>query len=351
MFDKLGDLLSPMSLSAITQAFILSKEAQGLSPKTLQTYHERLHQLVVFLGDPPFRQFGPELLDDYLVHLQRRRAKYVNNGYRPTEYAPLSPATIETIKTTLRTFGNWLVERGYRDRSPAVHLKRRRHSRYSASRSMHPDDLLRMLAYLKLAARARNPIDIRDLALLAFVADSFVRAGEAAGLDVDDVYWDKSFVDRDDRVTYEARVEGKVGERLVTFSEQTALYMLDWLDVRPELDCPALWVGLCRWHAHERHPRCTACQNFGSRLTPNAIAQMFKRTGKRAGVTGRVNPHALRHLGGIVYAEQAGIEVAQEKLGHTSIAVTRLHYVPQNRERVRRETGRLSFVDRPENDG
>jgi integrase len=170
-----------------------------------------------------------------------------------------------------------------------------------------------------------------------------------SGLNVADVNFNRSFGDGDGGLTYEAVVDGKVGPRLVTFSERTALFMLDWLDVRPDVDTAAFFISICRNHFAGKHPRCTACRVFGKRLTTTAIAQAFKRLGRRTGVEGKVNPHAVRHLGGIVYAERAGIEIAQEKLGHTSIMTTRMHYVPQNRDLVRRATSRLSpLADEPE---
>ncbi len=330
------------SSDALNQ-FLLAREAQGLSPKTLQTYRERLCPLFAFLGRPPIGAIGPAELDTYLVFLQRRKTKFVNNPYRPIEHAALAPATIEGVKESIRVFFRWSLSRGLISSNPSEHLKRRKHSHFAKVRAMEPNTLMQMLAYARLAALARNPIDVRDLALLAFTADSLARVGEVSNMDVRDVDFDKAF-GAGGVLTYEARVEGKVGERLVTFSEQTALYMLDWLDVRPVTETPSFFVAMCRHHFRAQHSRCTACRVFGRRLTTNAISQAFKRIAKRTGVTGKVNPHSIRHLGGIVYAERGGIEVAQTKLGHTTIMTTRMHYVPENRDRVRTATARLSPV-------
>jgi integrase len=333
-----------LSLCDAIEEFLTAREAEGVSDKTIETYMERLYPFCKFVDCHRLVKVTPAELDAYLVMLRRRKAKYVNNPYRPPEKGGLSPATIEGIKESLRVFFNWAVDRGLLSKSPAAHLRRRKFARYARVRAMDAENLVKMLAYAKLAALARNPIDIRDLALLAFTADSLARVGEVSAMNIDDVQFDRSFADGNGHVVYEAFVSGKVGGRLVTFSEQTALFMLDWLDVRPEVESPAVFVATCRHHYREQHPRCTACRVYGQRLTTNAISQCFKRIAKRAGVEGKVNPHAIRHLGGIVYAERAGIEVAQEKLGHTTIMTTRMHYVPHNRDRVRAETAKLSFV-------
>lgn len=333
--------------------FIVAREAQGLTPKSLIAYRERLNPFCKFLNCPSLHRVGPTEVDSYLVFLQRRTVKYVNNPYRPPENERLSPATIEGIKVTLKTFFNWCVERNHISESPCAHLRIKRFSRFARVRAMDAGNLKRMLAYAKLAALARNPIDIRDLSLLSFTADSLARVGEVSGLDVSNVDFNRSFDDGSGRLTFEAYVDGKVGPRLVTFSEQTALFMLDWLEVRPVVDHDSFFVAICRNHFREQHPRCTACRVFGRRMTTQAIAQAFKRLAKRVGIDAKekVNPHAIRHLGGIVYAERAGIEIAQEKLGHTSIMTTRMHYVPQNRDLVRRATSRLSPVsEEPDQD-
>ena len=327
--------------TAIVQ-FITAREAEGLTPKTLQIYQERLNPFCKFIGDKRLAGVGAADVDGFMVMLRRRRTKYVNNHCRPTEKGGLSEATLEGYKESIKVFFNWCVVRGLIANSPAAHLRRRRFSRYAQTRAMEPEALMQMLAYTKLAALARNPIDIRDLALLCFTADTLARVGEVSSMEYDNVLFDKSYADNDGHVVYEALVDGKVGERLVTFSEPTALYMLDWMEVRPVTDTKAFFVSVCRNHFREQHPRCTACRVFGRRLTPNAISLTFKRIASRAGIIGKVNPHAIRHLGGIVYAERAGIEIAQEKLGHTSIVTTRMHYVPQNRDRVRAATARLS---------
>ena len=325
--------------------FLAAREAQGLTQTTLDIYQQRLGLFCKHVNGYKLAQVSPADVDKYLVMLRRRQWKYVNNPYRPPENGGLAPATIEGIKMALKVFFKWCVERDLIDKSPAAHLRKQKFSQYARKRAMNPETLMQMLEYVRLAARARNPIDIRDLALLSFVADSLARVGEVSSMNIQDVDFNRSFVDVNEFVVYEAAVTGKVGERLVTFSEQTALYMLDWLEVRPEVETASFFVAICRNHFRERHPRCTACRVFGNRMTTNSMSLTFKRIAKRCGAEGKVNPHSIRHLGGIVYAERAGIEIAQEKLGHTSIMTTRLHYVPSNRDRVRSETARLSPVE------
>lgn len=344
-----------ISIHDAVSAYLVAREAAGLRDRTIDEYQLRLGYFVDYIGpDYPLDDIGPDKVDSYLVHLRRRKEKHVNNPHRPSENGGLSKATISGYGETLKTFFTWCVNRQYIKWNPARHVKRFRKSRIAHNRAMDPDNLVKMLKYLELAAKARNPVDVRDLAILALMADSLARRGEVSSINLSSIDFNKSFKDKRGRITYQAEVDGKVGPRLVTFSEATALYLLDWLDVRPEVPPDnkghPFFVALCRWH-DEQFGKCTSCRNAKNRLTSQAIYLIFKRLGKRAGVEGKINPHAVRHLGGIMYAERAGIEVAQEKLGHTSIMTTRQFYVPPNSERVRDATSDISIVrQRKEND-
>lgn len=335
--------------------FFVAREAEGLKPRTIHVYKERLIPFVLFVGRDTFIcDVSPDDVDGHIVALRRRTIKHQNNPFRPAKKGKLSDATVNGVIEVLKGFFKWCEKRHYIEESPAGHLrkKKRRSDSLAHGRAMDADDLVKMLAYLELAAKARNWVDIRDLAILALMADSLARRGEISSLNLDSVDFNKSFQDSAG-ITYQAIVDGKVGMRLITFSEQTALYLLDWLDVRPDVAADEsghpLFTNLCRWHK-ERHGRCTSCRNSGKRLSSQAIYRVMDRLGKRVGIEGKINPHAVRHLGGIMYAERAGIEVAQEKLGHTSIKTTRDFYVPSDMDRVRNATGKLSLVQKRKDD-
>lgn len=340
--------MSDLTLFDAIERYLKAKEAAGLKARTIHIYNERLAPFAASLGRlAALSAVSPDDIDGYIVDLRRRKEKHENNRFRPSESGGLADATINGVIGDIKAFFKWAVDRGHIDKSPAVHLKKKRESRLATDKAMAAVDLVAMLDFLELSARARNWVDIRDLALLSFMADSLARRGEVASLNTNSIDFDKPFRDANGLDTFQAKVSGKVGRRVVTISEQAALYVSDWLDTRPDvapdIEGDPLFTTLCRWH---RRPSggCTACKQFGRRLSAQAIYRIFDRLGKRVGIDGRVNPHSLRHLGGILYARQAGIEVAQEKLGHSTITTTRDYYVPDDMRRVHEATNILSFV-------
>jgi len=89
-------------------AFMRALEAGGRSSQTIEIYRRRLTDLQKATGKPTLA-ITAEDLDQYFADLRSRN---------------LSPVTIFTRIQSIKTYFNWCVERGYLDRSPAMHLKK-----------------------------------------------------------------------------------------------------------------------------------------------------------------------------------------------------------------------------------
>ncbi|MCJ7824630.1 MAG: site-specific integrase, partial [Anaerolineales bacterium] len=65
----------------------------------------------------------------------------------------------------------------------------------------------------------------------------------------------------------------------------------------------------------------------GRPMNPNSVLQMLRRLGRRAGVEGRVNPHAFRHGFAREYLRNGGdLASVSDLLGHSQITVTKANY-------------------------
>lgn len=81
-------------------------------------------------------------------------------------------------------------------------------------------------------------------------------------------------------------------------------------------------------------------------MTVSGVWQMLRRHAIRAGIEGRYNPHAIRHLVGQAWLDDgANLELVKEKLGHKDIRTTSLFYSHQDRGRVKSATERFSLVN------
>ena len=277
-------------MKRILGEFLLCLEAGGRSPRTLQSYKERVGYLLAFLegrGIEELEGVRPGDLDAYVVGLRHRS---------------LSAATIAGRIQAIKAFFAWCVRRGYLASSPASHLKKPRLELGGRSPAMDRDDLGRLIV-----AAAGRP---RDLAVLLFLADTGCRVGELVKLE-------RSALDLAEQCAW---VDGKTGGRWVDFTARTAL-ALEW------------WLALSD----------NGASVFG--MTGNAVRKMLERLAVKVGVRGRVNPHSIRHLVGQAWLDDgANLELVRQKLGHRDIQTTANFYAHQDRERVRAATERFSLV-------
>jgi integrase len=100
-----------------------------------------------------------------------------------------------------------------------------------------------------------------------------------------------------------------------------------WLAVRPDkLNVPYVFTSYT-----------------GGQLTVSGLYQAVRRIAKRAGVTGRSNPHGFRHFFGRRWMNSGGkVEMLQEILGHSQIHVTKMYYDRYDTETIRREHRKYS---------
>lgn len=162
---------------------------------------------------------------------------------------------------------------------------------------------------LMRACSRRAPSGLRDRALLAVLAFAGLRVGEAVQLRISDLNLTDGYV--------QVR-RGKGGRsRRVSLAPGACAIVQQWLQVRSKLNLPATAPVFCTITKNlQGHPLATA-----------NIRQMVRRRARRAGIEGRVHPHALRHWCATSMARnRVPLHVVSMQLGHSSLAVTS-HYL------------------------
>lgn len=177
-----------------------------------------------------------------------------------------------------------------------------------------------LLATLEQIDR-KDPLGIRDYAAILFIADAWVRISEALGLDLAGL----------DIATHSAKVYGKGRrERVVGFGKSTAQALSRWLAVRPECDCPRVFIN-----------------RYGQPLSAYTLSQRIKHYTVMAGVAQfRLGAHAARHMGAIQsLLDGLDMRSVQRQLGHSTLDTTK-RYTEIADEQALRGQQRVSPVDR-----
>jgi integrase/recombinase XerD len=155
------------------------------------------------------------------------------------------------------------------------------------------------------AAIALDPIKVRDRALLELLYATGGRVSEIVNLDLDDLI-DKTLL----------RLFGKGSkERVVPVGSYAQRAVENYLvRVRPTLAAagrgtPALFLN-----------------QRGGRLSRQTAWQIISDAAVKAGLSGHISPHTLRHSFATHLLEGgADVRVVQELLGHSSVATTQIY--------------------------
>lgn len=149
-------------------------------------------------------------------------------------------------------------------------------------------------------------VPLRDRALLELLYATGARISEVVGLDIDDLALDVGAV----------RLLGKGSkERVVPVGSYATQAVQAWLvRGRPDLS------------THGRAGPALFLNRRGARLSRQSAWAAITAAAERAGLTGHVSPHTLRHSFATHLLEGgADVRVVQELLGHASVTTTQIY--------------------------
>lgn len=230
-------------------------------------------------GWPEVSRLTVSHLEEYLVYLQQRPRWF---GTRDSQKVLVSASSVETHYRRLKTFFNWLVERGHAEKNPLALIK---HPRFEERviPTVSEKEMLNLLQLVNprhVRTEAEKFRTLRNRAIVWLLIDTPIRRGELAGLRVEDVDLDAAMV----------KVMGKGRrERWMPLGETSLLALWDYLQLRNSR-LPHLWLD------EHSHP-----------LASGAIYILLKRLGQRAGVP-NLHTHRFRHTFATGYLRNGGAE-------------------------------------------
>lgn len=255
--------------------YILAGRRANLSPATLKGYRKTVQKFARVTGITEMEEFDRRAVERYLDRI-------------------IDTVSIQTVAhdyRELKAFARWAKELDLTPTYAMAGVKQPRTPKLLHD-VIDDSDFVKLLKGCNLATHTGR----RDHAILCFLWDTGVRAGELCGL---------TDIDLDKR---QAKVYGKgAKERFVFFSRETAK-SLDRYDIRMRrLRRP----GQTFFLTDELRP-----------LSVDTLKQVVIRAKSRAGVTNRCNPHTFRHTFATNYIRAGGdLNSLARLLGHSSLAV------------------------------
>lgn len=267
-----------------TKMFIAAKRIEGCSERTLNYYETTIKTMIDKLSKK-VNSIETEDLRNYLSEYQAK-----NN---------CSKVTIDNVRRILSSFFAWLEDEDYIMKSPV-----RRIHKVKATQTVKETYTDEELEEMRDAC-----VEIRDLAMVDFLASTGVRVGELVNLDRVDI----------DMQERSCVVLGKGGkEREVYFDARTKIHLQNYLNSRIDNN-PALFVSLLRPY---------------DRLKISGIEIRLRELGKRINIK-KIHPHKFRRTMATKAIDKGmPIEQVQVLLGHRKIDTT-LQYAMVNQNNVR----------------
>ncbi|AIN48190.1 tyrosine recombinase XerC [Pasteurella multocida] len=257
------------------------------------------------------RQVSPHTLTNYQRQLYRIVDILAENGI--TSWQAVTPSVVRFILaqsnkdglkerslalrlSVLRRFFTYLVQQQDINVNPATGVSAPKQNRHL------PKNIDAEQVQQLLNNDSKEPIDIRDRAILELLYSSGLRLSELQSLNLNSI---------NTRVR-EVRVMGKGNkERIVPFGRYASHVIQQWLKVRilfnPKDE--ALFVS-----------------QLGNRLTHRAIQQRLEVWGIKQGLSSHLNPHKLRHSFATHMLEASSdLRAVQELLGHSNLSTTQIY--------------------------
>lgn len=278
------DLTADISDDKLLEKYFAAKRAEGCSEKSLNYYQATLKKMLETI-DKGAKEIVTDELRNYLTNYQATHGS--------------SRVTIDNIRRIMSSFFNWLEDEEYIIKSPVRRIHKVKVS--TTVKETYSDEELEKLR--------DNCSQIRDLAMIDFLASTGIRVGELVLLNRDDI----NFHER------ECIVFGKGSkERVAYFDARTKLHLQKYLNSRDDNDS-ALFVSLNKKH---------------TRLTIGGVESRLKSLGQKVGIA-NVYPHKFRRtLATTAIDKGMPIEQLQQLLGHKRIDTT-LHYAMVKQQNVK----------------
>jgi integrase/recombinase XerD len=266
---------------------------RGRSANTLSAYRGDLRRYWAWLEGRgrALADVGESDVTDYVAHLKA---------------GGLAPATVKRSIVAVRALHRFRVTEGTGEADPSADVAVPRVPR-GVPKALSEDDVERLIQ----AVVGDGPATLRDRAILEVLYGAGLRISELVGLSLTDV----------DLVEGVLRAYGKGGkERIVPIGRCAHDALRAWLGPagRPLL-APERW-------ARRGDAEALFLNTRGGRITRQGAWGVVRKYGGRAGLSGRLTPHVLRHSCATHMLDHgADIRSVQELLGHASISTTQLY--------------------------
>jgi integrase/recombinase XerC len=279
---NLGQDSQPTGASLLQLYLAHLQHERRLSPLTCSNYARDIEALLGLAGETPLDQLQ-------IHHIRRFVAQLHASG--------LSSRTLARMLSAWRGFYQYLGRQHAFPHNPCAGL-----SAPKAAKTL-PQALSPEQAAHLMEVEDKEPLAVRDRAMLELFYSSGLRLAELVGANLEDM----------DFASGEIRVTGKGSKtRIVPLGRLAIAAIQAWLS--------------CRVQLVAADERAVFVSQRGTRISPRAVQLRLKEWGIKLGINASVHPHMLRHSFATHVLQSSGdLRAVQEMLGHANISTTQVY--------------------------
>jgi len=304
---------SGASLKSLINGFVLTKQTEGKSPRTVEFYSENLKRFLWYASKQDWsddiRMLTEWHIREFLGYVANEKCRWglTGNGAEACQ-EKASYTTIHHYFVVLANFFGWVVREGFLKESPTTKIKIAK-PKVKVIKPYTCEEINRMLAVCDNDYEHNAKfLGSRNKAIVLALLDAGVRLSELIGMTLEDINTSNGNI----------RVMGKENkERVVRIGKVAQKALWRYLMHRPDNGLAEVWLN------EEKRP-----------LSCGSVQCLVRRLKERAGINGNGSVHRFRHTFALNFLRaDKNVFNLQYLLGHSEL------------EMVRRYTATLGMED------
>jgi len=313
------------SLKSLVNGFVLTKQTEGKSPRTVEFYSENLKRFVWYASrqgwSDDIRMLTEWHIREFLSYLANEKCRWglEGNGSESSQ-VKVSHTTIHHYFVVLANFFSWVVREGFVKESPTAKIKVAK-PKAKVIKPYSAEEIRRMIGVCDHDYEHNAKLlGSRNKAMVLVLLDSGVRLSELIGMTLEDVNTSNGNI----------RVMGKGRkERVVRIGKVAQKALWRYLMHRTDNGHKELWLS------EEKRP-----------LSCGGVQCLIKRLKERAGINGSGSVHRFRHTFALNFLRvDKNVFNLQYLLGHSELEMVRRYTATLGMEDALKAHEKASPVD------
>lgn len=279
----------------VLNEYCTSMRANRKSYTTVGVYINNILHFAKFVGngaieDDFYKNITPGHVESYMISLETKQTK---NGIQRT-----GDDILQARWSSLNTFFEWLVQRGYIEKNPIKVVNRPKNNTEHKVSYLNKMEINRL--FKAIDKNPNKAIAMRDRTFISLALATALRVSALVNINIDDIDFENNIINV---------IEKRQKVRSINIGDNIKTMLKEWIEVRNEefsdVDSPALFLSQKR-----------------SRWSVYAVGDMLAKYCAEAGIK-RITPHKLRASSACALAKNnIPVKAISKQLGHSNIATT-----------------------------